>query len=113
MSGATTRRNAATSPVANEPATIQTMRPLDPRSGWDRRSRPVSLGAGSVATIDSIPGTVRRRTSTAIRTYGTSRQLDTRPSHVQQQLADRPELLAKRSGWGTRDNPDGWWRQRG
>src|SRR5512132_4516572 len=58
MNGATARRRAATSPVANEPATIQPIFPLDPGSGWDGRSRPLSLGVGmgvgSVVTMDSI-----------------------------------------------------------
>src|SRR5512132_1915347 len=61
MNGAVVRSKAATSPVANEPATIQPMCPLDRGSGWDGRSRPLSLGVGmgvgSVVTMDSIPCT--------------------------------------------------------
>src|SRR5215218_10443216 len=51
INGAAARRNPATSPMANEPATTQPMFPLDPGSEWDGRSRPVSLGVGSVATM--------------------------------------------------------------
>jgi hypothetical protein len=63
MNGAATRRRAATSPVANEPATIQPIRPLGPGSGRDGRSWPSSLGVGVgvvgvVVTMDSIPCTV-------------------------------------------------------
>jgi hypothetical protein len=72
MNGATARSRAATSPLANEPATTQPICPLGPRSGWDGRPQPLSLGVGSVATMDSIPCTVRRRTC------GTCRQRDTR-----------------------------------
>src|ERR687898_1974388 len=72
MNGAPARTTAATSPVASEPATIQPTLPLGPGPGWDGWSRPVSLGVGSVATMDSIPCTVRRRT------FGTCRQRDTR-----------------------------------
>jgi hypothetical protein len=86
MNGAATRRTAATSPVANEPATIQPMLPLDPGPGWDGWSRPVSLGVRWVVTMDSIPGTVRRRT------LGTCRQLDTRRRSLilMAELAGRP-----------------------
>src|SRR5215217_5028654 len=54
MNGAPARRTAARSPVANEPATTQPMCPLGPRSGWDRRPWPWSLGVGSVATMTPV-----------------------------------------------------------
>jgi hypothetical protein len=60
MNGAATRSRAATSPVANEPATIQPRGPRGPGSGRDGRSWPLSLGVGVVGvvvTIDSIPCT--------------------------------------------------------
>jgi hypothetical protein len=53
MNGTATRSRAATSPAANEPATIQPMCPLGPGTGRDGPSGPLSFGV--VVTMDSIP----------------------------------------------------------